>query len=70
MSTQTGIKANDQLREFFAKCRESNGRAKYRMIKVVISNEVETKSLIVLIVAFIWSLQNPLLYSLSISFFF
>ncbi len=40
MSTQTGIKANDELREFFAKCRESKGRAKYRMLKIVIANEV------------------------------
>ena len=38
-STQTGIKANDELRRFFGKCRESDKRAKYRMIKVIIDNE-------------------------------
>ncbi len=40
MSTQTGIRANDELRQFFAKCRETNGRDRFRMIKVVIKNEV------------------------------
>ena len=39
MSTQTGITANDQLREFFGKCREGNSRGKYRMLKVIISQE-------------------------------
>ena len=39
MSTQTGIKANQELNDFFAKCKEDNSRSKYRMIKVVISNE-------------------------------
>lgn len=39
MSTQTGIRPNDKLREFFAKCREESLRDKYRLIKVVISNE-------------------------------
>ena len=39
MSTQTGIQANDQLREFFGKCREGNARGRYRLIKVIISNE-------------------------------
>lgn len=39
MSTQTGIQANDQLRDFFGKCREGKFRGKYRMLKVVISNE-------------------------------
>ena len=38
MSTQTGIRANDELKQFFAKCRGEN-RTKYRMIKVVIANE-------------------------------
>ena len=38
MSTQTGIRANDDLKSFFAKCRGEN-RTKYRMIKVVIANE-------------------------------
>merc|ERR1712141_405434 len=36
---QTGIKANQELNDFFAKCKEDNSRSKYRMIKVVISNE-------------------------------
>ena len=39
MSTQTGITANDKLREFFGKCREGSSRAKYRLLKVVIENE-------------------------------
>ena len=39
MSTQTGIQANDELREFFGKCREGNSRGRYRMIKVIIANE-------------------------------
>ena len=42
MSTQTGIQANDQLREFFGKCREGNVRGRYRMIKVIIANETLT----------------------------
>ena len=42
MSTQTGIKANDELREFFGKCREGNARGRYRMIKVIIANETLT----------------------------
>ena len=39
MSTQTGITANDQLRAFFGKCREESSRGKYRMLKVIISQE-------------------------------
>jgi len=39
MSTQTGIRANDELNKFFAKCRDNETRHRYRMIKVVISNE-------------------------------
>ena len=39
MSTQTGIRANDELNQFFAKCRDSESRRRYRLIKVVISNE-------------------------------
>jgi len=39
MSTQTGIKANDKLREFFGKCREGSSRGKYRLLKVVIEHE-------------------------------
>lgn len=39
MSTQTGITANDKLREFFGKCREGHSRGKYRMLKVIISQE-------------------------------
>ena len=39
MSTQTGIKANEQLRDFFGKCREESSREQYRMVKVVISQE-------------------------------
>jgi hypothetical protein len=42
MSTQTGIRSNDALKEFFAKCREANCRDRFRSIKVVISNEVKT----------------------------
>lgn len=42
MSTQTGIRANDELRDFFAKCRETNCRDRFRMIKVVIKNEVRS----------------------------
>ena len=42
MSTQTGITANDELREFFGKCREGNARGRYRMIKVIIANETLT----------------------------
>ena len=39
MSTQTGIKANDKLREIFGKCREGSSRGKYRLLKVVIEHE-------------------------------
>ena len=39
MSTQTGIHADDKLMNFFGKCREEKSRGKYRMIKVVISQE-------------------------------
>ena len=39
MSTQTGISANDELMAFFGKCREEKNRGKFRMIKVVITNE-------------------------------
>ena len=39
MGTQTGIKANDELRDFFGKCREGNARDRYRLVKVVIINE-------------------------------
>lgn len=42
MSTQSGITANDELREFFGKCREGNARGRYRMIKVIIANETLT----------------------------
>ncbi len=35
MSTQTGIRANDALAAFFGKCKDG----RYRMLKVVISNE-------------------------------
>jgi len=39
MSTQTGISANSDLAAFFAKARQEKTKAKYRMIKVLISNE-------------------------------
>ena len=39
MSTQTGIQANDELREFFGKCREGKARSKFRLVKVIIVNE-------------------------------
>jgi hypothetical protein len=39
MSTQTGISANDELRDFFGKCREGKARARYRMLKIAISKE-------------------------------
>ncbi len=42
MSTQTGIQSNDELLEFFGKCREGKSRGKYRMIKVIIANEALT----------------------------
>ena len=45
MSTQTGIRANEELHKFFAKCRDGESRSKYRMIKVVISNEELTLDL-------------------------
>ena len=45
MSTQTGIRANDELNKFFAKCREGESRTRYRMIKVVINNEELTLDL-------------------------
>ena len=45
MSTQTGIRANDELNQFFAKCREDANRSRYRMIKVVIANEELTLDL-------------------------
>jgi hypothetical protein len=45
MSTQTGIRANDELNQFFAKCKDVESRSRYRMIKVVISNEELTLEL-------------------------
>ena len=39
MSTQTGIRANEELNQFFAKCKDVESRSRYRMIKIVISNE-------------------------------
>lgn len=45
MSTQTGIRANEELNQFFAKCKDVESRSRYRMIKVVISNEELTLEL-------------------------
>lgn len=39
MSTQTGIRPNQKLQEFFAKLRDGSNRDRYRMLKVVISKE-------------------------------
>jgi twinfilin-like protein len=39
MSNQTGIIANDELLEFFGKCREGKARDKFRIVKVIIVNE-------------------------------
>ena len=39
MSTQTGIRANDELNKFFAACREGESRSRYRLIKIVIAKE-------------------------------
>lgn len=41
MSTQTGIRPNEELHRFFASCRDetTTGREKFRLIKVSIENE-------------------------------
>ena len=39
MSNQTGIVSNDELLEFFGKCREGKARDKFRLVKVIIVNE-------------------------------
>lgn len=39
MSNQTGIVSNDELLEFFGKCREGKARDKFRLVKVTIVNE-------------------------------
>ena len=39
MSTQTGIKSNEKLKEYFATCLNEETREKYRMLKIVIRDE-------------------------------